>query len=214
MTKDATTSGAPAPARAGGGTTRRWLLILVLVAGFNFVLGLLVGRGTSPLKFDIPALERELARLREVELQAEIKRFRIAMDGGEGSSTLGFYHELKQDDAVRVPVPGPRVAARSTAAAPAPQTPQPPSPSPKAPSPAATGGALLQVAALRESQAAEQIARKLRQEGFAVRTVKARVDGQGTWYRVRIGPFATRQAAQDVRERLVRLNFNPMIVDE
>ena len=212
MTKTASTSSTSAPPRAGASTTHRWLLILVLVAGFNFVLGLLVGRGTSPLKFDISALERELARLREVELQAEIKRFRIAMDDGEGRSPLGFYHELKQDDGVRVPVPGPRIAARSTAAAPVPQAPKPPSPTPKAPP--AAGGAMLQVAALREAASAEQIAHKLREQGFAVRIVKARVDGQGTWYRVRIGPFATRQATQEVRERLVRLNFNAMIVDE
>jgi cell division protein FtsN len=223
--------------------------VLVLVAGLNFVLGLLVGRGTSPIQFDIQALERELARLRDVELQAEIKRFRIAMEGEGDRSALDFYRDLKQDQPVRKPLPGPQ-----TAAAPALPAPKPPPPAAKPapvrseappagteavqakskPAPATTPpvegkadvvpvksaaapartSAVLQVAALREAQAAQRVESRLRAEGFAVRIVKAQVQGQGTWYRVRVGPFTSPEAIQDARGRLAKLNFKPIVINE
>jgi cell division septation protein DedD len=211
--KESKSANAPPVASPGGGSTRRWLALLVLVAALNFVLGLLVGRGTSPIRFDIQELERQLARLREAELQAEIKRFRIAMEGEGKGSALDFYHELKKDEPLRKPLPGPEAVSK-----PAAPTPKPPPPAVKPIPPAKTeataqGGVVLQVAALREADAAKKVESKLRDQGFAVRIVKAQVEGRGTWYRVRVGPFATPEATQEARERLMDLKYKPIVVN-
>ncbi|MDD3992818.1 MAG: hypothetical protein PHV70_11790, partial [Desulfobacteraceae bacterium] len=99
---------------------RWWFLWLVLVAGANFFLGVLVGRGTSPLQFDIQALQKEIAALRETETQSEIERFRHLMNGSGEDHPLDFYDVLKQDD---MPRPAPVAASQPTA--PKPQTPKP-----------------------------------------------------------------------------------------
>ncbi len=213
--KESKTADSPPEARRSGGSTRKWLALLVLVAALNFVLGLLVGRGTAPIHFDIQALETELARLRDAELQAEIKRFRVAMEGEGDRSTLDFYHELKQDGPLRKPLPGP-----DTVSKPAAPTPKPPPPAAK-PAPAAKpettpvqGAVVLQVAALREAEAARKVESRLRDQGFTVRIVKAQVEGRGTWYRVRVGPFATPEATQEARERLMKLKYKPIVVNQ
>jgi cell division septation protein DedD len=197
-------------------------MALVVVAAFNFVLGLLVGRGTPPLRFDIQALQKELAALREAEIQSEIKRFRIVMEGSGNRQPLDFYRVLKQDDKT---LPAPLAAGKAAAEAPSAPTPaQAPAaaagakPSAVADSvapktPAGGKGPSVQVAALREPEAAERIVRRLRALGFAVRTVPVRTADRQTWYRVRVGPFSDRQAAGEARDRLVRLNYNAILVE-
>ena len=213
--KESKTADSLPEAPRGGRSTRKWLVLLVLVAAFNFLLGLLVGRGTAPIRFDIQALETELARLRDAELQAEIKRFRVAMEGGGDRSTLDFYHELKQDGPLRKPLPGPEAVSKPVA-----PTPKPPPPAAKPAQPAKTeatpaqGAVVLQVAALREAEAARKVESKLRAQGFAVRIVKAEVEGRGTWYRVRVGPFATPEATRQALERLMKLKYKPIVVNQ
>jgi cell division septation protein DedD len=205
--------------RSAGRSSRRWLLWLVLVAGTNFFLGVLVGRGTSPLRFDIQALQKEIAALGEAETRSEIEHFRELMSGTGKDQPLDFYDVLKQDDKPR-PAP---VSAGDTA------TKKPPAPEP-APVSAASAeqaaksavearppknakGPSVQVAAMREPEAAQRIVQRLISQGFAARSVRSKTADRGTWYRVRVGPFADRQAANEARDRLSRLNYDAIVVD-
>jgi cell division septation protein DedD len=141
------------------------------------------------------------------------------MDGSGKEQPLDFYDVLKKDDkprpapvavnkpAVRkapVAEPAPVSTAPDAAAAKRLAQPRPP-PNAKGPS--------VQVAAMREAEAAERIVRRLISHGFAARSVRTKTADRGIWYRVRIGPFADRQAANEARDRLSRLNYEAIVVD-
>jgi DedD protein len=61
------------------------------------------------------------------------------------------------------------------------------------------GGWQLQVSSFKTQSEAEQFADQLRARGHKAYTVEARVVGRGTWWRVRVGPFASHVLAQAYR---------------
>ena len=93
----------------------------------------------------------------------------------------------KKAEAVRTP-PAESVATRSAPAAahPSPKVPEATSP---------TGAFTLQLAASPNRDDAERQASRLREKGYAPYIVTAEVPGKGTWYRVRMGSFPTKDAA-------------------
>jgi cell division septation protein DedD len=68
------------------------------------------------------------------------------------------------------------------------------------------------VAASREKQDAEKLVRELRSRGFDVFVVTPRFsDAKDNLYRVQVGPFATREEAARVRDRVAKEGFKPFI---
>jgi DedD protein len=65
----------------------------------------------------------------------------------------------------------------------------------RAPETAADGQWTIQVSAYQERGEADRFAAGLRDKGYAPYVVEAEVPGRGTWYRVRMGRFASRDAA-------------------
>lgn len=65
--------------------------------------------------------------------------------------------------------------------------------------PGREGGYQLQVSSFRTTTEAENFAGQLRARGHKAYVVEAHVPGRGTWYRVRIGPFASQHAAASYR---------------
>ncbi|WIG97079.1 SPOR domain-containing protein [Myxococcus sp. SDU36] len=64
------------------------------------------------------------------------------------------------------------------------------------PAQAVKGGAFtLQLSAFQDRQEADRFAARLRDRGYAPYILTAEVAGKGTWYRVRMGSFASRDAA-------------------
>ena len=64
------------------------------------------------------------------------------------------------------------------------------------PTEAVPGGAFtLQLSAFQNRPEADRFAAKLRDRGYAPFIVSAEVPGKGTWYRVRMGSFASKEAA-------------------
>jgi cell division septation protein DedD len=61
------------------------------------------------------------------------------------------------------------------------------------------GGYQLQVSSFRTQAEANQFSDQLRARGHKAYVVEAHVAGRGTWYRVRVGPFATQHAAAAYR---------------
>lgn len=61
------------------------------------------------------------------------------------------------------------------------------------------GGYQLQVSSFRTQTEANTFADQLRARGHKSYVVEAKVPGRGTWYRVRIGPFASQHAAATYR---------------
>ncbi len=61
------------------------------------------------------------------------------------------------------------------------------------------GAYQLQVSSFRTQQEADAFAAQLRERGHKAYVVVASVPGRGTWYRVRVGPFATQAQASSYR---------------
>jgi DedD protein len=73
-------------------------------------------------------------------------------------------------------------------------------------------GYTVQVTALRDKQDAEKVVNELKSRGFAVFVVRPQYSGaKDNLYRVQVGPFATREEAQRVRDRISKEGFKPFI---
>ena len=73
-----------------------WLVIFCFVSAWIFLLGILVGRGTVPVQFDIDALQKELADLRHAILEKEQKRITADTDYLSGKTDFDFHESLKK----------------------------------------------------------------------------------------------------------------------
>ena len=67
---------------------------IVLIAAWMFGLGVLVGRGTAPVKFDIQKLTRELEDLIAADLKKQLEP--VELETAETKTKLEFYEELKK----------------------------------------------------------------------------------------------------------------------
>ncbi len=73
-------------------------------------------------------------------------------------------------------------------------------------------GFTVQVAASRDKQDAEKLVKELRARGFDVFVVTPQFsDTKDNLYRVQVGPFATREEAVRVRDRVAKEGFKPFI---
>jgi len=73
-----------------------WIFLIVFVSAWMFVLGVLVGRDSAPVKFDIEKLQKELVALKEAVIKREQKRFKIDSDAVKNKTDFGFYEALKE----------------------------------------------------------------------------------------------------------------------
>jgi len=223
------------PAASGTGRKLRLRILgLFVLSAWMFGLGVWVGRGTAPLRFDITKLETELAEMTARLLQEEQQRTTIAQEAAGDWANLDFYEAHKKSGDDPLPDPeGPRdtggaAADRSetakpkkslkagtrTAAAPpqAVKEPPPVKPPPAAPPPAAAGELTIQVASLKDPADAARLVQTLQARGFAAYRVTGQITGKGTWYRVRVGAFKDRGTAQAVLERLKNQKFDGLVI--
>jgi cell division protein FtsN len=103
--------------------------------------------------------------------------------------------------------PAPAAGTAPVTPAPRPTTP-PPAPRPAAPARAAAAGYNVQVSAVRVAADAANVVANLQQKGYPAHVEADRGDG---WHRVLVGPFASREAAEESRNRLTTDGFNTII---
>jgi cell division septation protein DedD len=76
-----------------------WAVATLFVAGWMFVLGLMIGRGTAPIPVDAFELSDELARLKDALIQKEQAKVAVGqpLETEENKNIdLGFFEELKK----------------------------------------------------------------------------------------------------------------------
>lgn len=72
---------------------------------------------------------------------------------------------------------------------------------------------LLQAGSFAGQADADQLAKKLRRKGFRATIYPIEVEGKGTWYRVRTGPYQSRQAADKNLIKLQQINgLTPLLI--
>lgn len=94
---------------------------IVLIAAWMFGLGVLVGRGTAPVKFDIQKLTRELENLIAADVKKQLEPVELETAETKTKTELEFYEELKKNGPV-APDPPPRNASRQPKENPPPDT--------------------------------------------------------------------------------------------
>ncbi len=192
--------------------TAVWICIISFVSIWMFVLGIFVGRGTAPVKFDIEKLQKELVALKEAVLKEEKKRLKIDPDTGTGKIDMSFYEALKDTKknirSSDTPPPKKEQSEKKVDVLPLPQKIKTASTGH-----AGTGdGFAIQVASLKDLKSADEIVKQLKAKGYPAYTTTAKIPERGIWYRVRIGKFKDRFEAGDMLSRLKKDKFKPIVV--
>lgn len=73
----------------------------------------------------------------------------------------------------------------------------------------------LQIASYPEKDSAEADVKKMKQRGYAAFITSSELEGKGTWYRVRLGSFSNRAAAEKLQKELrSKEGITPIITTE
>jgi cell division septation protein DedD len=216
-----------------------WIVLVVFVAIWMFVLGVMVGRGMAPVNLEAGKLEQELAELKARMLQEKQETEGAAAAGKtDEKPQLEFYEALKNPDkqtAFKPVKPAEPVKRKPAAAEPAARAASPrpaatasPTPVPKPAAqpaskpktdagsksaPVSTPGLFaVQVASVQDIKGAEKMVARLRAKGYPAYQVRSEVAGKGTWFRVRVGGFEDREKAAGMLQKLKNDKFGGMVV--
>lgn len=211
-----------------------WLLLIFFLCAWMFVLGVLVGRGTAPLKFDLAALEKKLAAS-EKDKSAQQGKTQPQKDAAtvKDKTKLDFYEALKENkEDIKMPaLPKPKAAERSVdkpaekATAPvksdkntdSPERSQQKAPAEKKVAAVAktntTGPTYtIQAASVRDAKDADRLIQKLKKRGYPAYRAIGKVPGKGVWFRVRIGSYKSKSEAHRTLDQLRKDGLKPILV--
>jgi cell division protein FtsN len=207
-----------------------WLGVAFLAFIWMFTLGVIVGRGLSPVRFDIEKLTEELVALKETALKTPGEE-EEPIDLDSEKQHLGFYDVLtdKKEEARLKFLAKPSKQPFKTLAETDP-TEMANSNIPRKNSVAtknrkASGAAVagqtsvqkpftLQVASLKELSQAEKMVSLLKRSGYEAYAVTAQVGGKGTYHRVRVGHFKDRDDAKTMASRLKAEKYEAIVIRE
>jgi cell division septation protein DedD len=224
--------------------TRRTLLLWSGVAFFAmtwmFILGVLVGRDLSPVRFDVKKLKTELMALKQKALKTEkvnsknendmfsrdpeLDFYQILTDKKkEASSKFAKAHKRNTKSGVAFPKVGEAYQAETEEKIPLKLSEVDKRPAKRRARPAEAlkpdnmkgqGGLAIQVASLNDAQGARQMVYRLRRRGYRAYAVAVTPNGKETYHRVRVGPFSDSDEVSQTAARLKRDRFEVMIVSE
>jgi cell division septation protein DedD len=188
-----------------------WICLTFFACAWMFVLGILVGRETVPVKFDMEKLEKELAALKEAVIKKEFDRYKIDSNSSENNTQMEFYEALKNtggEERLKTDITQnkPKPLPNKTVTTPEAKT-------------AAVGKSAennknftIQVAALKDSKLADNLVAKLKKSGYPAYRSIGKIPGKGIFYRIRIGSFKNRADAGSTINRLKKENIKAIIV--
>jgi len=205
------------------------LCLLFLISGWMFLLGVLVGRGTAPVNFDIQALQKELLALKESMVKQEKRAMEADSAKTGAKSSFEFYEALKKkgkDEQIQIIEK--KALLKTPPKTPSEVRPQSPLTSQKRVSkskgtqnekkslpdvkPTPSGPLAVQVASTKDAAYAEELVKKLMQLGYAGFSTMAEIPNRGTWYRVKVGPYRTKAEAEQMRQKLTKDKFKGIVV--
>jgi cell division protein FtsN len=211
-----------------------WLVAIFFISAWMFGIGVLVGRGTSPLKIDINELQKKLQIARNELKKKETALTAKESDPAEDKPELEFYESLKKNgvDAEMPEVPPPLIKTPTSPAVP--KTPviskkeskkrltktgrnaaKKVTASPKTPAVKSKPAAkpyTIQVAAFRSDRDADKLVAELKRKGFPAYRAIGKVPGKGIWYRVRIGEYTNKAEADSTIAKLKTVGKKPILV--
>ncbi len=217
----------------------KWALTF-LYSAWVFLLGILVGRGDVPVKFDMERIQKDLMELIREDRECLAEKYDkpltpdievlkdpkddprlpfIASESSEKTNAQG----LGENDPLpnktpaltkKEEMPKPSEAVRLSERPEVRLSERPESSKPdgfeKPDDPEKK--LTIQVISYRKPEDADEMAEKLTEKGYPAYVTTGEVSGRGLFYRVRIGYFKNRRSAKKMRERLKRDNFETMIM--
>jgi cell division septation protein DedD len=194
---------------------------LFLISGWMFVLGVLVGRGTAPVNFDIQALQNELKQLKTSMMNQERRAMESDSAKAGAKAAFEFYEALKkkeQTEAFNVPekkeasqTPRSSTLVSQKRISKSNEIGKPKRDLPKI-KPQPAGTIAVQVASTKDEASATTLVKKIKQLGYAGFSVRAVIPEKGIWYRVRVGPYRTKAQAEQMRKELLKDGFKGIVV--
>ena len=205
-----------------------WIFLIFFVSAWMFILGILVGRGTAPVQFDIEKLQNELAALKEDVVKEELERFKIDSNSADNKTEMNFYEELKvtkEEDSLNIdtseqkkePLPentvseskkiGPSEEALSVKAH------QENKPKTISKTDITIKNLTIQVASFKDPNVADKMVEELKKKGYPAYRSLGKIPGKGIWYRVRIGYFSSKSEAGNMLKMLKKNKLNAILVN-
>ncbi|MCB9761968.1 MAG: SPOR domain-containing protein [Alphaproteobacteria bacterium] len=174
------------------------------IALLAFFVGLRVGRAQAPPPLEVVQQEGLIDVQVEndalTELLARVEEA-AANPVSEAEASALTYPERLVDEAVGLEIPEVSDEPTGDAVVVLPEPVAPPEPPLAADAEAPDAGWAVQLYSFPELELAEEKVGALREAGHDAYRVEALVDGQ-TWFRVRIGPYSSREKAQDAMPAL------------
>jgi cell division septation protein DedD len=205
-----------------------WIFLIFFVSAWMFILGILVGRGTAPVQFDIEKLQNELAALKEDVVKEELERFKIDSNAADNKTEMNFYEELKvtkDEDSLNIetseqkkePLPentvsepkkiGPSEEALSVKAH------QESKPETISKTDITNKNLTIQVASFKDPNVADKIVAELKEKGYPAYRSLGKIPGKGIWYRVRIGYFSSKSEAGSMLKMIKKDKLDAILVN-
>jgi cell division protein FtsN len=218
-----------------------WIFVIFVISAWMFGLGVWVGRGTVPVKFDVAKLQEKLKGAGGTDTGAKDSE-RKKESALKDETKLDFYEALPQNrEDTKVPeLKKPKAPATKTApetkkkkvAPPKAKSAQPAKknikPEPKvvqktppkkavatvAKASPATKKYTIQVASVKTAEDADRLVAGLKKRGYASYRVIAKVPNKGIWFRVRVGHYSSKADAARTLAKLKTDNMKPIIVEK
>jgi cell division protein FtsN len=219
-----------------------WACFIFFVCAWMFFIGVLVGRGTAPIKFDIAGLQKKLEASREELKNKEQQRAQGKSGIVKDKTKLDFYEALRdnrEDTQIGkkklspsiskkvepLPAKKPPLTIDGNAEKKIIENAEPPktgstklSQKPPIASKSKTGPSVktytIQAVSVKDARDADRLVAELKKKGFHAYRAIGKVPGQGIWYRVRIGDYKSRASARHTLNQLKKAGLKPIVVEK
>ncbi len=206
-----------------------WLMGLFFICVWMFVLGILVGRDLSPVRFDLGNRDIREELKFAVEKEKEEQKNAVSHSGGQasldGKQGLEFYEDLKSSkdsagnmkmekgalDEVPLKEPEP-VKTEDKAVVEQVQTQGKTDPVNALPEKVSGQFFTVQISSGKDRKGAERRVKALVNKGYPAYVAESEIPQKGTWYRVRVGEYKDRKEADKILAKLGREKIKGIIV--
>jgi cell division protein FtsN len=219
-----------------------WACFILFVCAWMFVVGVLVGRDTAPIKFDIAGIQKKLEAAKEDLVKKERSRIEGTSAATKDKTKLDFYEALRDDredtqldkkklspsiskKAEPLPAKKPprsidnKADNKNIAKKPPPKQkstkpPQKSSSALKSKNRPSVKTYTVQAASVKSARDADRLVAELKKTGFKAYRAIGKVPGKGIWYRVRVGDYQSKASARRTLNKLKKAGLKPIVIEK
>ena len=219
-----------------------WACFIFFTCAWMFIIGILVGRDTAPIKFDIAGIQKKLEADREDLENTERSRIQGKSGIAKDKTKLDFYEALRdnrEDTQLNKnklsssigkktePLPAKKPPQSIDDKAdrkivekeePSEKKPTKPTQKPSSASKSKTRPSVktftIQAASVKNVRDADRLVAELKKNGFHAYRAIGKVPGKGIWYRVRVGEYQSKASARRTLNKLKKAGLKPIVIEK